>query len=259
MNDAPMTLLQVGSPAYKEAFELSLGTGSGGASLGDRLAVWTRDVPRGIAVDWGAGTGRASAWLCERFDRVFAVEPSPTLRASIERAAPAACIVAGDLEEASLPAQIDFGLINHVLYHVPEADWGRLALACAARLSATGALCISLKHPSAGCGDMMEHFGAPRFDLFALLDAFRDQSAFSIAFATSPGRLTMHSLEDTVAVARFVLSDRPAEDFGHLASEAAFRAHIRNHYWNEETQRGGWDNPKVYATIRRNPLGGGER
>jgi SAM-dependent methyltransferase len=254
MPSEKMKLLEAGSPEYKQAFELCLGLGSGGATLEERLEAWTRPLPRRVAVDWGAGGGRASALLCQRFERVYAVEPSPAMRASIAGAAPEAIVVAGDLQSAVIPEAVDFGLINHVLYHLPEADWGRLVLDCAARLSAGGALCISQKHPAAGCGDLMEHFGARRFDLYRLLDAFRGQETFSIEFASTPGRLSMRSFEDTLTVARFVLSDRTAREFSRLGSEREFRDFVREHFWNEELQQGGWDNPKVYATIRRNPL-----
>jgi hypothetical protein len=64
----------------------------------------------------------------------------------------------------------------------------------------------------------------------------------------------MRSLEDTLTVARFVLSDRKAREFSRLGSEQEFRDFVRERFWSEERQQGGWDNPKVYATVRRNPL-----
>ena len=65
----------------------------------------------------------------------------------------------------------------------------------------------------------------------------------------------MSSFEDTVTIARFVLSDRPAEAFGRLPSEDEFREYVRTHLWDEASGRGGWDNPKLYAIVRRSRFG----
>jgi hypothetical protein len=105
---------------------------------------------------------------------MYAVEPSGEMRASIDESAPRARRVEAALEPAVIPEPLDFGWLDPVLYHVREADWGRLVLECASGLSDAGVLCIALKHPTAGCGDLMEHFGAPRFDPYSLLRSFRN-------------------------------------------------------------------------------------
>jgi SAM-dependent methyltransferase len=250
-----MELLETDSAAYRAAFELSLGKGSGGAPLRERLDLLCDGLARRVAVDWGAGGGRATALLCERFDRVYAVEPSATMRATIADVAPASKVVDGTLATAEIPEPVDLGLVNHVLYHVPEDEWGTQVMACAERLSDRGVLCVAMKHPDAGCGAMMEHFGAPRFDLYSLLRTFRGQTTFTLEYVRAPGRLEMTSFEETVTVARFVLSDRPPEAFAQLPSEAQFRAYVRTHLWDEARGRGGWDNPKLYAIVRRSRFG----
>jgi hypothetical protein len=64
----------------------------------------------------------------------------------------------------------------------------------------------------------------------------------------------MPSFDDTLLLAGFVLSDRRVHKFTRLRSERAFRSHVRERFWNEARQRGGWDNRKVYAVVRRNRL-----
>ena len=250
-----MRLLESGAAEYKRAFELSLTLGRGGPDLADRLRRLTAGLPRReVAVDWGAGTGRGTALLCDLFTRVYAVEPSEEMRASLGTTAPSAILLDGDLATAKLPEPVDFGLINHVYYHIPEEDWGPQTLRCAEHLSERGLLCISLKHPNAGCGDMFEHFGAPRFDLYSLVPSFRNQNGYALEFVNTPGCIEITSFEDTLTIARFMLSDRPASAFSRLGSEADLQEYVRSHLWDEATGRGGWNNPKVYALVRRNPL-----
>ena len=124
----------------------------------------------------------------------------------------------------------------------------------AAKPKAAGRFLRRHQHPAAGCGDMMDRFGARRFDLYRLLPAFAEQDEFALEFVRAPGRLEMSTFEETLAVARFVLSDRPAEAFERLPSESEFAAYVREHLWDAARGRGGWDNPKLYAIVRRSPF-----
>ena len=51
-----------------------------------------------------------------------------------------------------------------------------------------------------------------------------------------------------------MLSDRPARAFSRLGTDADLESYVREHCWSKAEQRGGWDNPKLYALVRRNPL-----
>lgn len=250
-----MKLLETGSAEYRAAFEASLRFGRSSARLPERLDELLRRLPvREVAVDWGAGGGRATQLLCERFDRVYAVEPSAEMRRSISTEAPGAIVVAESLQSAVLPEPVDFGLINQVLYHVPEKDWGEQTLRCAEQLSEKGLLCVSLKHPAGGCGELFEHFGAERFDLYRLVDTLRNQFEFTFEFINTAGRIETSSFDDTLTVARFVLSDRPEGAFTRLGTETEFRSYVRERFWDEASGRGGWPFPSVHLILRRNPF-----
>jgi hypothetical protein len=62
---------------------------------------------------------------------------------------------------AVLPTQVDFGLISHMLYHVPDHTWGASTIHAAQHLTANGILIVTLKTVDAGCHQMLERFGAP--------------------------------------------------------------------------------------------------
>src|SRR6185437_2840521 len=97
------------SPEYTADFQTllgCLGERTGENALLDELA---SPYDRGaVAVDWGAGSGAMTRRLLERFDTVFAVEPSEPQRRLLRRNCPTARIIAGTLQ-TDLPAAVDFG------------------------------------------------------------------------------------------------------------------------------------------------------
>jgi hypothetical protein len=98
---------------------------------------------------------------------------------------------------------------------------------------------------------MLEAFGAPRFNLFTLADVFRYQPEYTLEFRTTPGKITTTSFEDTMTVARFMLSDRSRSSFSRLPSQQEFESYVRQHFWDDQENRGGWDCAEVLAFIKR--------
>jgi len=246
-------LINYGSPEYARAFETLLHSSESGTEKVLRNAV-SRFPRSAKAVDWGAGGGRYTRKLCEWLDTVYAVEPSPTLRAELAKVAPKAIAIDGSFEGTMLPARVDVGLISHVYYHIPDHEWGRLTVRCASDLTEEGVLIVVLKHPGSGCNRMLEAFGAPRFNLFTLADAFRDQPHYILEFQTTPGKIATTSFEDTMTIARFMLSDRSPASFSGLPSEEEFESYVRRHFWDDQENCGGWDCAEVFAFIKRNPF-----
>lgn len=247
-------LIDVGSPEYALAFETLL-RNLECAKTEEILQRVIRSFARSAkAVDWGAGAGRNTRMLCDWFDTVYAVEPSPTLRAELAKAAPKAKVIEGSIQASALPELVDFGLISHVYYHIPDHEWGSVTMRCASYLAPQGILVVVLKHPGSGCNRMLEAFGAPRFDLFSLADAFRNHPEYSVEFQTMPGRITTSSFEDTMIIARFMLSDRSSSSFSKLPSEQKFENYVRKYFWNNNEKRGGWNCAEVFACVKRNPF-----
>jgi hypothetical protein len=247
-------LIDVGSPEYALAFETLLRNREC-ANTEEILQRVISRLPRSAkTVDWGAGAGRNTRMLCEWFETVYAVEPSAALRAELVKTAPKAMIIAASIQATTLPEQVDLGLISHVYYHIPDHEWGGLTVRCAAYLTEQGILVVVLKHPQSGCNRMLEAFGAPRFDLFTLRDALRNHPEYTLEFQTAPGKITTTSFEDTLIIARFMLSDRSASAFSRPPSEQEFENYVWKHFWDDEEHRGGWNCGQVFAFIKRNPL-----
>jgi SAM-dependent methyltransferase len=206
------------------------------------------------AIDWGAGTGDLTRILLERARTVFAVEPSPALRLTLAANCPAAQIIDGTIATAVPPRLVDVGLLSHVLYHVPDHLWGAYVLRAANYLAPTGVLLVVLKDPDSACNQMLEHFGAPPFDLpTGLMRVMRLHKEFDFSFSHSPHRLSTTSFEDTLRIARFMMADRDESAFSRQPSESQFQDYVRTHFWDEEKQTGGWSVGDVYCFIRRNP------
>lgn len=109
-------------------------------------------------------------------------------------------------------------------------------------LSADGVLLVVLKDPDSGCNRMLEHFGAPPFDLFSgLTSVLRRHKEFDFAFSHSPHDLRTTSFEDTLQVARFMMADRAEEAFSWRPTECSSRL-----------TSGG-----IFGTRRKTPAAGG--
>jgi len=64
--------------------------------------------PAATVLDLGAGTGKLTRLLVERFSRVIAVEPAPAMRRVLERVCPRADVHAGSSSQIPLPyASVD--------------------------------------------------------------------------------------------------------------------------------------------------------
>lgn len=207
-----------------------------------------------VAIDWGAGTGDLTRVLLERARTVYAVEPSPTQRAKLTANCPAAHVIDGTIMCADPPGQANVAVLSHVLYHIPDHQWGAHVIRAANFLAPDGVLLVVLKDPDTGCNRMLEHFGAPPFDLFTgLARVVRRHKEYDFSFSHSPHTLCTTSFEDTLRVARFMMADRAETASSRQPTESEFQDYVRTHFWNEEKNVGGWWIGDLYCLIRRNP------
>jgi SAM-dependent methyltransferase len=242
------------SAEYAEAFAALL------RSYGSREHLYSlmRDLlthcaAEATAIDWGAGTGDLTRILLERARTVYAVEPSPTMRDTLAANCPAAQIIAGTIMSADPPGQANVAVLSHVLYHIPDHQWGAHVIRAANFLARDGVLLVVLKDPDSGCNRMLEHFGAPPFDLFtALMRVVRQHKEFDFTFSHRPHTLRSTSIEDTLRIARFMMADRAEEAFSWRPTEAQFQDYVRTRFWDEKKGVGGWWIGDVYCLVRRN-------
>lgn len=242
------------SVEYAEAFATLLRCYGSREHLYSMLRELLVDIPSdAAAIDWGAGSGDLTRVLLERTRNVYAVEPSPKMRETLAAKCPAAHLIDGTIMSADLPCLAHVAVLSHVLYHVPDHQWGAHVIRAANFLAPEGVLLVALKAPDTGCNRMLEHFGAPPFDLFAGLSrVVRWHKEFEFSFSHSPHALRATSWEDTLQVARFVMADRSEDSYSWRPTEAQFQDYVRTHFWDEEKNTGGWSIDDVYCLIRRN-------
>jgi hypothetical protein len=207
------------------------------------------------AVDWGAGGGDLTSLLVEHFHHVCAVEPHPGMRAVLATRCPRAQILDGTIISTVLSTKVEIGLISHVFYHVPDYKWGAYTIHAAHQLTENGMLIITLKAMDSGCNQMLEHFGAPGYDLHGgLVRVMRLHPEFTFSFRRVPASITTTSFADTLTIARFMLCDRDADAFSRPPTEEAFQAYVREHFWDERKGSGGWECDNLFCCVRRNAV-----
>jgi len=244
------------TPEYVDAFTTFL------KYTGERIYV--RQILRGIfshypaesrVIDWGAGEGDLTRLMLEHFHRVYAVEPHPGMRAVLAMRYPRAQVFDGTLISTIPPAPVAVGLISHVFYHVPDHKWGAYTIHAANQLTEDGVLVVTLKNPDSGCNQMLEYFGAPRYNIYdGLARVMQLHTEFDFSFTRVPGSISTPSFDDTLQIARFMLCDRDADAFSHSPTEEEFQEYVRLHFWDERRHTGGWHYEEVFCFVRRNAV-----
>ena len=134
-----MKRYQWDSAEYAEAFATLLRCYGSREPLYSALRDLLVHIPDGAAaIDWGAGTGDLTRVLLERARTVYAVEPSPTLRAALAASCPAAQVIDGTIMSADPPGQVNVAVLSHVLYHIPDHEWGAHVIRAASFLAPGG-------------------------------------------------------------------------------------------------------------------------
>lgn len=204
-----------------------------------------------VAVDWGAGTGELTQVLLDKTRTVYAVEPGSQMRATLATTCPKATIINGTILSTVLPQKAHVALMSHVLYHIPDKDWGAHILHAANQLDPQGVLLVVLKDPNSGCNNMLEHFGAPRFDLPSRIHETKELTHhFTFSFSFLSQRIETQSFEDILKIARFVMADRKITEFSSPPTEEQFQEYVRTHLWDERKQVGGYAIGDVCCIIR---------
>jgi hypothetical protein len=242
------------TPEYGRAFARLLACSRERAHLIPFVRGLINELPAGsIGIDWGAGGGDLTSMLLERCQRVFAVEPAEAMRAALLTRCPDAQLLAGDALTARPPVAVDLALLSHVLYHIPDEDWARVTIRLAGFLTDRGVLAVVLKNANSGCNRMLGEFGAPRFDLVGrLAPALGAHPEFDFSFTRLPGGIETTSIADTLDIARFMLCDREANQFTAPPTDQQLADYVSRHFWDESTERGGWDYHLVVCLVRRN-------
>jgi SAM-dependent methyltransferase len=137
--------------------------------------------PADAVLDLGAGTGKLTRLLVERFDRVLSVEPDPEMRSLIPREAE---VMAGTAEEIPVPDRSVTAIFCGESFHWFE--WPRAIAEIARVLDPGGGLVLMWNRPSGGrlhsaewpprVGELLNRLGDPsppehRYESYAWRDA----------------------------------------------------------------------------------------
>ena len=252
----PIELFHWNTDAYARAFETFLKCSQEKLPVYSKLeTLFSGYSKKSRAVDWGAGSGNLTALLLEHFKYVSAIEPNAKMCDLISLRCPAAQVITSSMIDVNLSEQFDVGVLNHVLYHVPDNKWGAYIMHAAGFLTEQGILIVTLKNPDSDCNKMLEYFGSSRFDLYARLEqTVRQHKNFDFTFSSVPGGIKTQSFEDTLAVARFMLCDRDADTFSSKPEEKDFQDYVREHFWDDKLSIGGWSYDVIFCMIKRNPF-----
>jgi SAM-dependent methyltransferase len=201
--------------AYEQAFQVFLDHTDQKAKMREWLEDQVQALPsHELFVDAGAGTGTATAWFLDRFERTIAIEPNPFLRAELCEACPTAEVLPDVILEADVPSRGSLVLCSHVFYYVERDAWGSHLEKLASWLAPDGVLFVVLQNPGTDCMRMLRHFHRQRFDLSELADRFRytHEDTYHVAIETVPARVFTPGLDAAYTVAEFMLNLLPMPD-----------------------------------------------
>lgn len=241
------------SEEYSDAFACLLRCSSERSVLTPFLTQQIQELPmRSAAADWGAGTGDLTRLLVQTCSPIFAIEPSPAMRQILKQKLPNVEVLAGDLLTARPTVPIDYALVAHVLYHLPDEDWPQILRRLLDFQSPDGQLVIILKSGYSGCNLMLERFGAQRFDLMSQITTHTDKfSGFDLKVDQLSATVQTTSYEETEKIARFMMCDRGLDEFPTPPDEADFVNYVTTNLWNPTLLRGGWDYEVTVCTITK--------
>lgn len=208
-----ITCFESDSPAYTEAFHTFLSH----TDQKERARAWLdREITalprRGMAIDAGAGNGKLTAWVAERFRNVIGIEPNHTLGAEFRAACPESLLIQEKILDAVPAIAADFVLCSHVFYYLRRETWEMNLLRLMEWLAPGGVLAVAIQNPETDCMRMIDHFvPGGRFglqELFVTAETAPD-GPYRVRLDTVPARILAEDLETACRIAEFVLNASP--------------------------------------------------
>ncbi len=165
---------------------------------------------RRVAIDAGAGTGKLTTWLSDRFTTVIGVEPNPSLAAEFRTACPKATLLPDTIVAAAPGVSADFILCSHVFYYIPRQEWEANARHLISWLAPGGVLAIAIQNPDTDCMRMVNHFIGRRVDLRELAATVSvPNGPYDVRLDTVQAYIRTDDLQTACEVAEFILNVLP--------------------------------------------------
>jgi hypothetical protein len=218
------------SSAYQRSFQVFLDHTNQKAVARDWL---TRRVEalstRQMFIDAGAGNGKVTGWVSDRFERTVAIEPNPYLAGELRHVCPAADVLATTILDAHPPAPGDLVLCSHVFYYIDRSSWLSNLERLASWIAPGGVLVVVLQNHDTDCMRMLEHFHGERFDLSNLTDRFQAVRGdrYAVHLETVPAEVVTPGFDAAYTVAEFMLNLLPMPN---PPAWAALEAYVRREF-----------------------------
>ncbi len=164
-----------------------------------------------LFLDAGAGNGKVTAWLAEKFKRAIALEPNPSLYKELRKTCPRVEAHQVTILDANLKTQADFILASLIFYYIPPKEWIPNLARLANWLSPEGVLVVMLQNPDTDCMRMLHHFFKQSFNLGALareLEA-EEKGLYKTTLETVPSYITTSDFKSAYTVAEFMMNLLP--------------------------------------------------
>lgn len=215
MNQRRVSRFDSITPEYTRAFQTFL---SHTDQKENALAWLDREIgslpQRRTAIDAGAGTGKLTAWIADRFESVVAIEPNPSLGEAFRTACPAVPLLPETILAADPRVAADFVLCSHVFYYIPFGEWEETVRRLIGWLGPGGVVAIAIQNPDTDCMRMVGHFIGERLDLNRLAGFVKSEcgSEYDVRLETVEAHIRTDDFETACAVAEFILNVLPMQD-----------------------------------------------
>jgi hypothetical protein len=163
-------------------------------------------------IDVGAGNGELTARLTPSFERVIAIEPSPSLGAELRVACPTAEVISTPFMDPIVASKANFILCSHVFYYIPRVEWEASLCRLITWLEVGGVLAVTIQNPQTDCMQMVRHFISRPHDLGELCRTVGELKAgvdFDARVETVPAHIEAEDLQTACEIAEFVLNVLP--------------------------------------------------
>ena len=184
---------------------------------------------RDVFIDAGAGNGKLTRVLEDRFATRIAIEPNDSLRQDLAVACPETTVIGETISRAEPGVPADFILCSHVFYYIDPAEWGATIERLASWLRPGGVLAVAIQDHETDCMRMLHHFTGERFDLSPVAEDFgkRHGVDFDVRHDLVEAHITTADLATACEIAVFMLNLIPLQT---PPAADAVEAYVADHF-----------------------------
>lgn len=206
----------------------------------------------------GAGVGAGAEWFLDRGLKLIMAEPHDGMRAIMTQkfgANPNVRIIADTFQEIELAEPVDGQEVRHLLYHLPDHEWGPAVMRAAKMMSKQpyARLVVTLKTEFTHDQKMLRNFGANKFKLLEqVLPHLYRHPEFSFSVDETNCAIFPETPDDALAIARFMMCDRSPSGFPGKISYKEWESYVLRHLAARDPSQP-WRHNHTHICVRHNP------